>query len=88
MKFKDYLNDSLTEAVNAKKVYDYYMSTMKNFQKFGEYYSNARHEDKINRRILTDYAGNQKVLKDIYKQINTMANTVDDEMTKLEKIIG
>ena len=82
-------SEIVTEAIDAKKVLDYYISTMKNIEKFGKYYSSDKSKvSKMERRMLSDYAGNDKKLKEIYKQLTNMANILDTEMTDLENIIG
>lgn len=81
--------DTLDEAVTALKVYDYYLSTMTKIRNFGTYYSqDQRKVDKINRRILTDYANDPKKLKEIYKQLSNIINILEVEMKDLESIIG
>jgi hypothetical protein len=82
-------SENINEALDAKKVYDYFLSTMTNIRNVGSYYSQDQAKvDKMNRRILTDYAGDPKKLKEIYKQLANITNILETEMSELEKIIG
>jgi len=75
--------------IKAIKVYDYFLETMTRVKNVGSYYSQDQSKvDKMNRRILTDYAGNPEKLKAIYKQISKIESTLEKEMKELENIIG
>ena len=74
-------DENLKEANQAKKVHDYFLQTMKKIKDYSEDKSNL---DKLNRRILTDYAGDPAKLKEIYKQITKIST----EIEQLKSIIG
>jgi len=79
----------LNEAVDAMKVFEYYKSTFENVKKAAEHELDEKRKlDKMNRRILSDYAGNPGKLKEIYKQLTKTANELSDNLDKLDSIIG
>jgi len=87
--FEPVEDTKLTEAVDAMKVFNYYKSTFENVKKAAEHELDEKHKfDKMNRRILTDYAGNPKKLKEIYYQLTKLANNLSDDLDKLDSIIG